>query len=97
MTMQTRSKESKTRDVDFMYSPDPTTTSKTKTRKKHHKNTAEMTKQPEHVYFDYNFFYENLNDSGILALEGEPTNTKFYTERPVLSKNALLKHHMSLY
>ena len=93
--MQTRSKEAKTRDVDIMYSPDPTTTTRTKTRKKHRKNTAEMKKQPEHVYFDYK--YENLDGSGILALEGEPTNAKFYTERPVLWKNALLKHHMSLY
>ena len=70
-----------------MYSPDPTTTTRTKTRKKLRKNTAEMKKQPEHVYYDYK--YEDVDGSGILALEGEPTNAKFYTERPVLWKNAL--------
>ena len=96
--MQTRSKDSKqTRDVDFLYSPDPTTrpTTRPKTRKKLHKNTAEMKKQPEHVYYDYK--YEDVDGSGILALEGEPTNAKFCTERPVLWKNALLQHHINLY
>ena len=94
--MQTRSKDLKqTRDVDFLYSPDPTNTTKTKTRKKLRKNTAEMKKQPEHVYYDYK--YEDVYGSGILALEGEPTNAKFYTDRPVLWKNALLQHHMKLY
>ena len=54
-----------------------------------------MNKQPEHVYYDYK--YEDVDGSGILALEGEPTNAKFYTERLVLWKNALLQHHMNLY
>ena len=66
-----------------------------KLRKKHCTNTAEVRKQPEHVYFDYK--YENLDGSGILALEGEPINAKIYTETPVLWKNAILNHHMSLY
>ena len=68
--MQARSKEAKTRDVDFMYSPDPTTTTRTKTRKKHRKNTVEMKKQPEHVYFDYK--YENLDGSGFWLWKANP-------------------------
>ena len=49
----------------------------------------------EHVVIDYK--YVDLEGSGIFTVEGEPTNAKFYTERPVLWKNALLQYHMGLY
>ena len=90
--MQTRARDLKnSRNVAFIYSPDPTTT----TEKEQREKTAEMLTQPEHVFVYYK--YEDLDGSGILALESEPSNAKFYTERPVLWRNALLHHHMSLY
>ena len=82
-------------DADYTYSPDPATTTRTKIRKRQRKDTAAMKKQPEHVFIDYK--YEDLNGSGILALDGEPTNAKFYTDKPVLWKNSLLEYHMNLY
>ena len=36
-------------------------------------------------------------DSGLLCPVNEPTDAMFYTERPVLWKNALLQYHMTLY
>ena len=90
--MQTRARDFKNgRNVAFIYSPDPTTT----TEKEQREKTEEMLTQPEHVFVYYK--YEDLDGSGILALESEPSNAKFYTERPVLWRNALLHHHMSLY
>ena len=77
------------------YSPDPSTTTGKKIRNKQRKDTSALKKRPEHVFIDYK--YVDLEGSGILAVEGEPTNAKFYTERPVLWKNALLQYHMGLY
>ena len=77
------------------YSPDPSTTTGNKIRNKRRKDTSALKKRPEHVVIDYKFV--DLEGSGILAVEGEPTNAKFYTERPVLWKNALLQYHMGLY
>ena len=53
-------------------------------RNKRRKDTSALKKRPEHVVIDYK--YVDLEGSGILAVEGEPTNAKFYTERPVLWK-----------
>ena len=94
--MNTRSmSHTKENKALITYSPDPSTTTGKKIRNKRRKDTSALKKRPEHVVIDYK--YVDLEGSGILAVEGQPTNAKFYTERPVLWKNALLQYHMGLY
>ena len=94
--MNTRSMSHTKENVALItYSPDPSTTTGKKIRNKRRKDTSALKKRPEHVVIDYK--YVDLEGSGILAVEGEPTNAKFYTERPVLWKNPLLQYHMGLY
>ena len=54
-----------------------------------------MRSNPEQVFVDTK--YEDIDSSGTLASNHEPTNAKFHTDRLLLWKDATLNYYMDLH
>ena len=77
-----------------IYNPDPQSATKNK-KKKMRKNKKQIKSNPEQIFLDTK--YEDVDASGILTLDNEPTNAKFYTDRLLLWKDATLNYYMDLH
>ena len=74
--------------------PDPQSARENK-KKKMRKNKKQMKSNPEQIFLDTKD--EDVDASGILALDNEPANAKFYTYRLQLGKDATLNYYMDLH
>ena len=77
-----------------LYYLDRQSTTKTSNNKAR-KNRKQMRSNPEQVLLDTK--YEDIDASGTLALDHEPTNAKFHTDRVLLWKDATLNYYIDFH